>query len=384
MPTSVSLMSAAPTTTDDVVGVRSWRYGTLFAIGWLVFLVQPIRDAFALETTSGVAGGVSLLAFAVSYLYAVRGLRPVFRQEAMEHGSRVHAAIGAMIVLAVLAVLLLGVEALATGPYLAVVGPILMRRGAFLWVVACAAIVELVNIVHGRHWQDDSGLALSTLSAGLSVWGFALLMQRQRDQVRAAEAEGALALANERNRFGRDLHDILGHSLTVITVKAELAGKLIDVAPERARAEIADLERLSREALTDVRRAVEGYREITLAGELARARSALAAAGIQAQLPAAFDSLEPDLDELYAWTVREGVTNVLRHSGARTCTITFDRNGLSVSDDGKGVSHEQKAGKALSGNGIRGLEERATAIGCTARLESPSGGGTRLKVGPTP
>ena len=109
--------------------------------------------------------------------------------------------------------------------------------------------------------------------------------------MRAHEKNAELAVENERTRFARDLHDILGHSLTVITVKAELANRLLDVDPERARAELADLERLSRDALADVRRAVEGYRELTLPGELARARTALAAAEIEAELPNSTDEV---------------------------------------------------------------------------------------------
>ena len=110
-------------------------------------------------------------------------------------------------------------------------------------------------------------------------------MTRNIELLSAQQENASLAVENERTRFARDLHDILGHSLTVITVKAELAQRMLDVDPERTRAELADLERLSRDALADVRRAVEGYRELTLPGELARARVALAAAEIEARLP---------------------------------------------------------------------------------------------------
>lgn len=382
--TTVQGMSEASTATPGAVAARSWRYGTAFAPAWLIFLVPSIRDAFVLGTSRGSAGGIALLAFSACYVYAVRGLRPVVRREVLHHRERMVAAIGAMIALAVVSVVLLGAPALGTGPYLAVVGPILMRRVSFFWVVACAGLVQVVSVALGRHWQDDSGIALTTLSSGLSLWGFALLMQRQGDQVRAAQAEGQLALANERNRFGRDLHDILGHSLTVITVKAELAGKLVDTAPDKAKAEIADLERLSREALADIRRAVEGYREITLVGELSRARSALTAAGIAARLPTALDNVPPDVKELYAWTVREGVTNVLRHSGAGSCTITVGPSGVVVTDDGRGLDGHHGEEESLSGNGIRGLRERAEALGCRVDLAAADGRGTRLAVGPLP
>ena len=117
------------------------------------------------------------------------------------------------------------------------------------------------------------------------------MMKRNIDLIRAHEENAELLVENERTRFARDLHDILGHSLTVITVKAELAGRLMDVDPARAKAEVADLERLSRDALADVRRAVEGYRDLTLPGELARARAALEAAEIRADLPNSTDDV---------------------------------------------------------------------------------------------
>jgi two-component system sensor histidine kinase DesK len=175
----------------------------------------------------------------------------------------------------------------------------------------------------------------------------------------AHEQNLSLALDNERNRFARDLHDILGHSLTVITVKAELAQRLVDVDPKRARAELADLERLSRDALADVRRAVSGYRELTLPGELARARAALAAAGIEPRLPQSTDDVRSELRELFAWTVREGVTNVIRHSGARSCEIVLTPTSAEIRDDGRGP------GTGTDGSGITGLRERSAAAGAT-------------------
>jgi two-component system sensor histidine kinase DesK len=184
------------------------------------------------------------------------------------------------------------------------------------------------------------------------------MMRRTNDLIVAHEENSALVVENERTRFARDLHDILGHSLTVITVKAELANRLLDVDTERARAELEDLERLSRDALADVRRAVEGYRELTLPGELARARTALAAAEIRAEVPGAADDVPSELRELFAWTVREGVTNVIRHSGASCCRVLLSPDAAEVCDDGTGPN----AGDG-PGSGLLGLRERAAALG---------------------
>jgi two-component system sensor histidine kinase DesK len=174
--------------------------------------------------------------------------------------------------------------------------------------------------------------------------------------------------------MARDLHDILGHSLTVITVKAELAGRLMDADPVRARAEVADLERLSRDALVDVRRAVEGFRELTLPGELARAREALRSAGIEADLPGSAEDVPSDMREVFAWAVREGVTNVIRHSGATRCTVRLAPERVEILDNGPG-SRVDAVRPGPGGHGLAGLRERATAVGATllTRTVEPQG-----------
>jgi two-component system sensor histidine kinase DesK len=169
--------------------------------------------------------------------------------------------------------------------------------------------------------------------------------------------------------MARDVHDILGHSLTVITVKAELAARLMDVSPERAKVEVADVERLARDALADVRQAVAGFRQMSLPAELARARSSLAAAGVEADLPTAADAVPSHLRELCGWTLREGVTNVIRHSEATTCRVTLDERGITIADNGVG----QQPG--VPGTGLAGLKERAEAVGArlVARSVPPHG-----------
>ena len=150
------------------------------------------------------------------------------------------------------------------------------------------------------------------LVAGMALAMYAVrrMTVQGREIERAQERLAELAVADERARFARDLHDILGHSLTAIAVKAQLAGRLVERDPERARGEIADIERLAREGLDDVRRTAAGSREVTLAAELVAARTALAAAGIRAELPQAVDEVPGRWRELFGWAVREGVTNV--------------------------------------------------------------------------
>lgn len=183
------------------------------------------------------------------------------------------------------------------------------------------------------------------------------------------------------------MHDVLGHSLTVVTVKSELARKLVSLDPARAEQEIADIERLARAALADLRSAVTGYRAMSLSTELAVAQASLAAANIQAHLPRSGDVVAADLRELFGWVLREGVTNVIRHSGAHTCWIELDRDSLTITDDGH--RSDDSAGRnaaiqpsdALSnGTGLRGLAERAAAVGALVRAEPGARGGFQLAV----
>ncbi|WP_020573233.1 sensor histidine kinase [Actinopolymorpha alba] len=184
-------------------------------------------------------------------------------------------------------------------------------------------------------------------------------------------------MTNERLRFSRDLHDILGHSLTVITVKAELAGQLVQRAPDRALAEINDVERLAPEALADVRATVEGYRGASLAAEISRARRALTAAGIASTLPNSMDEVSGPQREVFGWVIREGVTNVLRHSKARVCHVRLTPTSVEVTDDGIGAGATGRP-EFRDGHGLNGLRERVAAIGGTLTADSVRDGGFRL------
>jgi two-component system sensor histidine kinase DesK len=229
-------------------------------------------------------------------------------------------------------------------------------------------------------WTTDNSYGFAIFLGALAVFGMRRAIQRSIELAKTRADMAELAVQEERNRFARDLHDILGHSLTVITVKAELAGRLIAASPERASAEVADVESLARAALADVRAAVAGYRELSLAGELVSARAALKAAEIKADLPTTVDEVPEENRELFAWVVREGVTNVVRHSGAKRCAIQLSATQIEVLDDGKGPT----PGGGASGHGLMGLKERANQAGASVQVGQAPGGGFRLavKVGP--
>ncbi len=177
-----------------------------------------------------------------------------------------------------------------------------------------------------------------------------------------------LAKVAERERIARDLHDVLGHTLSVITLKSELAGKLIDRDPQRAGKEIREVEQISRQALTDVRDAIRGYRSQGLAAELAQAKSTLETAGLAVQCDAATTVKLPSMQEsVLSLAVREAVTNVVRHARARTCRMRLEQqNGscqLEIQDDGVGSPNGE-------GNGLRGMRERVEMLGGTMLRET--------------
>jgi two-component system sensor histidine kinase DesK len=195
---------------------------------------------------------------------------------------------------------------------------------------------------------------------------------RMNCQLRKANEEiENLAKVAERERIARDLHDVLGHTLSVITLKSELAGKLIDRDPQRAGKEIREVEQISRQALTDVRDAIRGYRAQGLAAELAQAKSTLETAGLTVQCDAATTVKIPALQEsVLSLAVREAVTNVVRHARARTCRMRLEQeNGscrLEIHDDGCGASNGE-------GNGLRGMRERVEMIGGTLNRSTEAG-----------
>ena len=200
---------------------------------------------------------------------------------------------------------------------------------------------------------------------------------RMNCQLRKANEEiEHLAKVAERERIARDLHDVLGHTLSVITLKSELAGKLIDRDPQRAGKEIREVEEISRQALSEVRDAIRGYRSKGLAAELAQAKSTLETAGVAVQCDAATTMKIPPMQEsVLSLVVREAVTNVVRHAQAHTCSLRLDQqNGsclLEIHDDGRGSF-------TAEGNGLRGMRERVEMLGGTLNRETNSG--TRLTI----
>jgi two-component system sensor histidine kinase DesK len=236
---------------------------------------------------------------------------------------------------------------------------------------AAALLVRLHVGAHGS--LSDVGTLLGITTA---MFFMGRLIHTVR-HLRAANAEIAtLAVTAERERLARDLHDILGHSLTTITVKAGLARRVLESAndTERAITEIHEVEGLARSALSDVRATVSEYREVSLSAELVGARAALRAAEIEADLPHAVDNVRPDLQQTFGYVLREAVTNVLRHSGAKHVKVRFGQTWLDIEDDGVGAPAD------ACGNGLRGLAERLGQIGGTLHTEPRAAGGFLVRA----
>jgi two-component system, NarL family, sensor histidine kinase DesK len=189
-----------------------------------------------------------------------------------------------------------------------------------------------------------------------------------------------LAVAEERLRFARDLHDLLGHSLSLIALKCDLAQQLVPASPQQALAEIQEAGSLTRSALREVREAVAGYRQPSLASELAGAREVLSAAGIDLLVENGIGALPPALDATIVWVIREAITNVVRHSRARHCRICIRQEGagvtLEVLDDGRGAVPSGDGSSNRSG--LAGLSERLAAVGGWCRSGAADSGGFQL------
>ena len=242
---------------------------------------------------------------------------------------------------------------------------------AFLGLGTIALIGAIEGLLlHINGWT----LFYSTLFPVIIGAGNTFFAERNRmnRKLRKANEEiEHLAKLAERERIARDLHDVLGHTLSVITLKSELAGKLLDRDPERAGKEIREVEEISRKALSEVRDAIRGYRAEGLAAELAHAKATLETAGVAVQCDASTRVQLPAIQEsVLSLAVREGVTNVVRHAQARNCRLHVEQqNGscrLEIADDGQGFV-------AMEGNGLRGMRERVEMLGGTLERKNRSG-----------
>ena len=360
------------------------RLWPLFVTLWLVFIVPgPVATLLAppltplrMLTTLAWTG-----AFGAAYLWLM--LYKPFRETELT-GTERRVQIGLLLILTLLVVVV--DVAYPSGLFwlfiyvLMAAGVVLPTRAAVSTIIAITLLAAGIEAARGE-WAQVVAVP------GIALWGGCTIILHRLvatvDELRAAREELArLAVAEERLRFARDLHDLLGHTLSLITIKSELAGRLLPLQSERAAAEITDVERAARQGLREVREAVAGYRRPTLAAELASARELLTAAGIEGRIEVASELFPPEIDEVLAWTVREGATNVIRHSQARCCEIRVTRVDAlvraEVIDDGRGAPEAVPA--EVFSAGLSGLAERVAEIDGQLVAGPGVDGGYRLQV----
>jgi two-component system, NarL family, sensor histidine kinase DesK len=252
-----------------------------------------------------------------------------------------------------------------------IAGVLLPVRRAFVAVTILMLLPLIISVgitgsVASVDWLELIPLILLVRGLGLDMIGMTRLSDALRKLYSTQEELGRLKVEEERLRMARDLHDLLGHTLSLIILKSKLAGRLVEQEPARATQEIREVERVARQALREVREAVTGYRQPRLANEVDSARQLLEAAGIEYSLQYAGLELPTASDAVLAWTVREGVTNVIRHSHARHCIIRLDRDHNTVHAEVINDGRQRERTSSIQdreGIGLSGLTERVTSLG---------------------
>jgi two-component system sensor histidine kinase DesK len=364
----------SPSRSDELPPVTLGTGGIVSLLAFLAFLGFPLSDLFGRDVGAGrlvlVLAGVA--AFVAAYLY-------VMLFEARPRRVRLGLVVMAVLALAVS----IGDRSEWASMFIyvaAACGMNLRQRDALRTVAACAVAAGAVGLA--RHYPGDDVVqyVIYAIGIGALLQGFAKLALVNAELHAARDEIARLAVGEERLRFARDLHDLLGHSLSVIALKSELARRLIGTDGPRAEQEVAEIEQVSRAALVEVREAVSGYRRMTLAAELRGAEVALQAAGIEPEISRPSVSVAPEVEAVLAWAVREGTTNVIRHSGARRCAIRVHAGladaGVEIVDDG---AREESAAPGV-GSGLAGLQERVRDRHGRLEVGRRPEGGFRLAI----
>ncbi|MFJ9036100.1 sensor histidine kinase [Streptomyces sp. NPDC102406] len=339
---------------------------------WLLMGMGAFSNIVQGKTGNPWLGALGLLTFNSLYIYVV------FR--AFHHRTRNAAstrlALALMTVLTCALVGGFGGSWVAFFPLLGLAAGAIVR-GPHLGRIGLA-LTALAGLVSGlKEGWDAVGVVYGTFLSMMVTAAILSLSEAVRELRAAREELARRAVEKERLRFSRDLHDLLGHTLSVIVVKSEAARRLAPSRLDAALEQISDIEAVGRQALTEIREAVTGYREGSLATELDRARSALTAAGIEPVVRQSGPPLSAQTEALLGWVVREAVTNAVRHSAATTCTIsvegTVERVRLRVADDGAGGAAVTTPG--IGGTGLKGLAERLATAGGSLEAEPGARGG---------
>jgi two-component system sensor histidine kinase DesK len=345
----------------------------------LLFLIGPLADL--VDATHSPVRDVAILIVLCAFVALYVALLPPVPALERRGERAIGVCLGLLAALAGLTLALGAPRSFAVlFVYVVAVAGIALRLPAAVAVIAVGAVCGGLGLaIAGSDGSTVAAWTLTILGVGAMTTALGNAARANRELRRAREERARLAVSEERLRIARDLHDLLGQTLTLIALKTELATRLVKSDPHRAEAELREVQRATREALADVRQAVQGYRGPPFADALERARETLTAAGIDCRVDAVASGLPDEVDSVLAWAVREATTNVVRHSNARKCAITLsnDFNGVALEIEDDGAAPAPGNG---DGSGLVGLAERARSLHGALDAGARPGGGFRIRL----
>lgn len=365
-------MTAQPTDPRAAKGATTWQaWGWLMPGIWLLFLVYTVVAVIE----AGLGPGLTVVGLALVALYAAvylvgfnMRMGGVLCRRRFPGWEWVGLGLMWLFIIAQIALI---------GPAAVNMCPFTLSYAAYMFAPRVAWLVAAVTSVgvgaYAWFRVQESFWYVLVVMVGVFVICIVMRTLIEADE-QATAAKRDLAVVSERERVARDVHDGLGHTLTVVAMKAELAERIMDADPERARTELADLRRLTRDALDQVRTTVSDLRTTDLPNQVAALEMTLEGAGIDVEVTGNPADVDPRLRTALGWVLREAGTNILRHSEATHATIAFAHGSVEVLDDGVGV------GDAPAGHGRRGMAERLAAVGAELLVADAPGTGTRVAV----
>lgn len=350
--------------TIDPVGWR--RAGTWLSGIWLIFLAFPIVTIAQADYRIAwkAVGWALILAFAGAYLGALSQVQWASEPSPLRRGL---SWLALLLGITALLVPFLGYSTVQFSPYLLSFAALGFPKPA-RWI----APLLMLSAVVAAAWAEPS--ARGILLIDLALLGICVPLAELTERTEAwEEAERSRLVLAERDRIARDMHDLIGHSLTVINLKVQLAQRLLEHDTSRAQSELAEVRGIVAQALTGVRRTVSSARIVTAPDELEEALGALDTAGVEVRVSGSAGSLTGPMAMVAGWILKEATTNIIRHAVASRCVLSFEPRRMVIADDGTGFSGTEN-------NGLRGMRERVAAAGGTLRLGASSLGGAEVEV----
>ena len=351
---------------------------TFMSLVWLGFLYFPISQALTLPLGQKIISLVLTTAFALAYVTAffLTWRKPIMGERNFRYFDGRHrlrksdaVAFAVIVTITLLQMAVLGpLVSLVFLPFIAAAAPFTLPQAVGYIAGALTVLASFLIPSFVPNSQEYFGFAITTSAVFMFVAGITLYIGSNIESQRQV---GTQAILEERERVARDVHDVLGHTLTVIALKSELAGKLLERDPGRAHAELREITHLARESIEEVRQTVAGLKVQSLSEEITAASQALESAGIDLQREGSawsdLDSIPAVNQAVFAWVIREATTNIIRHAAARRATIKLDRSSLTITDNGVGISPE------AAGHGLEGLKTRVKQVGGTLSIVGKRG-----------